>query len=199
MSLDLVHRPKVEVKRLSHLVVEKMFRHAQQHDIELIPPYTIGFLCGLREAELWRLQYSNIVISESEKHVIVPAAISKVKKKRIIPLSDNAVSWMQWYFHHARKDILPEGAELLMSKWHPNKLCDHRQANYEAVAGEGAKWPQNCKRHAFASHYAAAYPDKLEYLAIKLMGHTGTDLTYQRYAGAVTHEAGLAYFAIRPA
>ena len=145
----------VEVKRLSHLVVEKMFRHAQQHDIELIPPYTIGFLCGLREAELWRLQYSNIVISESEKHVIVPAAISKVKKKRIIPLSDNAVSWMQWYFHHARKDILPEGDELPMSKWHPNKLCDHRQANYEAAAGEGAKWPQNCKRHAFASHYAA--------------------------------------------
>jgi hypothetical protein len=38
LPLEFVHRLKVEVKCLSHLVVEKMFRHAQEHDIELIPP-----------------------------------------------------------------------------------------------------------------------------------------------------------------
>jgi hypothetical protein len=43
-----------------------------------------------------------------------------------------------------------------MSKWYPNKLRASRQAKYEAAAGEGAKWQQNCKRRAFAFHFIAA-------------------------------------------
>jgi len=195
LSIDFAHRVKVEVKCLSHQVVEKMLRHAQEKDIELIPPWTIGFFCGLREAELWRLTYSNIIISETEKHVIVPAAISKVKRKRIIPLSDNAIAWMQWYFQ-ASGGTPPDGDERLMSKWSLNKLRVHRQANYEAAVGKGAKWQQNCKRRAFASHYVAA-TQSLDKLALA-MGHSTTELTFEHYVGAVSHEEGLAYFQILP-
>ena len=95
-QVEFVHRPKVEVKTLDHLTVERMFRHAQEHDLELIPPYTIGFFCGLREAELWKLRYSEIRIAE--KDVIVPAEFSKTKRKRLVPLSENAIDWLQWYF-----------------------------------------------------------------------------------------------------
>ena len=77
-QVEFVHRPKVEVKTLDHLTVERMFRHAQEHDLELIPPYTIGFFCGLREAELWKLRYSEIRIDE--KYVLVPAEFSKTKR-----------------------------------------------------------------------------------------------------------------------
>ena len=171
-----------------------MFRHAQEKDIELIPPWTIGFFCGLREAELWKLTYSNISITETEKYVIVPAAISKVKEKRIVPLSANAIAWLQWYFQATKRQ--PKGEERLMSKWYPNKLRASRQANYEAAAGDGAKWQHNCKRRAFASHHAAAYQN-FNILA-RAMGHKTTELTFQRYAVAVTHEEGLAYFEIRP-
>ncbi len=83
-----------------------------------------------------------------------------------------------------------------MSKWYPNKLRASRQANYEAAAGDGAKWQHNCKRQAFASHHAAAYQN-FNILA-RAMGHKTTELTFQRYAVAVTHEEGLAYFEIRP-
>ena len=193
-ELELVHRPKVEVKSLDHLTVEKMFRHAQQHQIELIPPYVIGFFCGLRESELWKIHYSEIRISE--KYVLVPAEISKVKKKRIIPLSENAIEWLHWYFE--RRGAVCESSSRLMSKWTVNRLRASRQANFEAAAGQGARWQQNCKRRAFASHYAAAYPQDLARLAIQIMGHTTTELTFQRYVGAVSQEAGLAYFQIRP-
>ena len=195
-SVDFIHRPKVEVKCLPHQIVEKMFRHAQEHIKELIPPYVVGFFCGVRESELRKLHYSDIRISDSEKFVIVPASISKVKRKRIIPLSDNAIAWMQWYFNTTSR--MPDASELLMSKWSRNALKMSRQANYEAAAGQGAKWQQNCKRHAFSSHYAAAYPQNLEYLAISLMGHTDTKMTFERYAHAVSHEEGVAYWEIRP-
>ena len=194
LSLDFVHRPKVEVKCLSHIVVEKMLRHAQEHAKELIPPYTIGFFCGLRESELWKIHYSNIIIGETEKYVLVPASISKTQKKRIVPLTENAISWMQWYFHATNRQ--PSGDERLMSNWYLNKLRASQHANYEAAAGEGAKWQQNCKRHAFASHFIAANRNMTE-LGLA-MGHSTTELTFEQYVGAVTHEAGLAYFAIRP-
>jgi hypothetical protein len=86
LSIDFAYRgAKKEVKCLHHSVVEKMFRHAQAHDIELIPPWTIGFFAGVRESELWKLRYSDIRMSE--KYVIVPAEISKVKRKRINGIS----------------------------------------------------------------------------------------------------------------
>ena len=194
LSIDFVHRAKKEVKCLSHHVVETMFRHAQAHDIELIPPWTIGFFCGLRESELWKIHYSDIRISDAEKHVIVPAAISKVKRKRIIPLSDNAIAWMQWYYQTTQRQ--PSGDEVLMTKWYPNKLRASRQANYEVAVGEGMKWQQNCKRRAYAAHYVAATQD-LNKLALA-MGHSTTELTFEHYVGAVSHEEGLAYFKIRP-
>ena len=194
MSVDIIHRPKVEVKCLPHQIVEKMFRHAQEHIKELIPPYVVGFFCGVRESELRKLHYSDIRISDSEKFVIVPASISKVKRKRIIPLSDNAVEWMQWYFKAS--GITPNGDERLMGKWTRNALKMSRRANYEAAAGQGAKWQQNCKRRAFASHFIAANRNMTD-LGLA-MGHSTTELTFEHYVGAVSHEDGLAYFEIRP-
>jgi site-specific recombinase XerC len=167
-----------------------MFRH----DIELIPPWTIGFFCGLRESELWKLTYSNIRISETETYVIVPAEISKIKRRRIIPLSENAIAWMQWY--SKATNCQPSGDEMLMSKWYPNKLRASRQANYEAAAGEGAKWQANCKRRAFASHFIAANRNMTD-LGLA-MGHSTIELTFEHYVGAVSHEEGLAYFQIMP-
>jgi site-specific recombinase XerD len=193
-SVDFIHRPKVEVKCLSHLIVEKMFRHAQEHDKELIPPYVVGFMCGVRECEISKLHYSDIRIDE--KYVIIPASISKIKRKRIIPLSDNAITWIQWYVHHAREGIMPQADERLMSQWNEYSLKMSRQANYEAAAGEAMKWQQNCKRRAFASHFIAAHQD-LNKLALA-MGHSTTEMSFEHYVGAVSHEDGLAYFEIRP-
>jgi site-specific recombinase XerD len=192
LSVDPIHRAKVQVKCLHHSVVEKMFRHAQEHNVELIVPYTIGFFAGVRESELWKLTYSSIRISE--KYVLVPAEISKVKRKRIIPLSDNAIAWLDWYSDKVQRT--PNGNELLMSKWTVHKLPVHQQLNYEAAAGAGAKWQQNAKRRAFASHFIAK-EQSLDKLALA-MGHSTTDLTFEHYVGAVSHEDGLAYFAIRP-
>ncbi len=82
-----------------------MFRHAQEHDVELVPPYTIGFFCGLREAELWHMRISAIRLMKI--HVIVPAEFSKTKRKRLVPLSDNAIEWLQWHFTQVRGGTAP--------------------------------------------------------------------------------------------
>ncbi len=85
LSIDFAHRAKKEVKCLSHLIVEKMSRHAQEKDIELIPPWTIGFFCGLREAELWKLTYSNIRITETEKMSSFRRRLARLRRSESFP------------------------------------------------------------------------------------------------------------------
>jgi integrase len=192
-QVDFVHRPKVEVMSLDHLTVERMFRHAQEHDLELVAPYTIGFFCGLRESELWKLSYSEIRMAE--KHVIVPAEFSKTKRKRLVPLSENAIEWLQWYFERRGGGICEPETRLLHA-FGPYKFRMHQLANFKAAAGQGLPWQQNCKRRAFASHFIAAF-ESLDRLALA-MGHSSTEMSFEHYIGAVSHEAGLAYFQIRP-
>ena len=133
LSIDFAHRVKVEVKCLSHHVVEKMFRHAQENN-RIDSALDDRLFLRPTRIRTGKLTYSNIRISDTEKYVIVPAEISKVKRKRIIPLSDNAIAWMQWYSKATNRQ--PQGGERMMSKWRLNKLRASRQANYEAAAGE---------------------------------------------------------------
>jgi site-specific recombinase XerC len=191
-QLDFIHRAKVEVKSLDHLTVERMFRHAQAHNPELVPVYAIAFFCGLRESELWKLKYSAIRIAE--KDVVVPAEITKTRRKRIIPLSENAIEWLQWYFE--RRAGVGEPEARLMHAFGPYKLRRIQLANFKAAAGECSQWQQNCKRRAFASHFVAAY-QSLDRLVLA-MGHSNSEMSFEHYVGAVSQAAGLAYFEIRP-
>ena len=191
-QVEFVHRPKVEVKSLDHQTVERMFRHAQEHDLELVPVYTIGFFCGLRESELWKLRYSEIRIAE--KDVTVPAAFSKTKRKRLVPLSDNGIKWLQWYLE--RRGAVCEPETRLLHAFSAHKLRMSQLANFKAAAGQGVPWQQNCKRRAFASHFVAAY-QSLDRL-VMAMGHSSSEMSFEHYVGAVSQEAGLAYFRIHP-
>ena len=186
---------EIDYRPISSSVVSPWWSSARTCDpldLELVAPYTIGFFCGLRESELWKICYSEIRIAE--KDVIVPAAFSKTKRKRLVPLSDNAIEWLEWYFK--RRGRISDPTTRLLHAFNPHKLRMSQQVNFKAAAGQGAQWQQNCKRRAFASHFIAAF-ESLDRLALA-MGHSSTEMSFERYIGAVSHEAGLAYFQIRP-
>ena len=50
LSVDMIHREKQEVQCLHPTVVEKMFRHVQENEPELLPSL-LPFWTGLRESE----------------------------------------------------------------------------------------------------------------------------------------------------
>ena len=193
LSVDMIHREKQAVTCLHPTVVEKMFRHAQQNDIELIPSFTIGFFCGLRESELWRMSWKSVNLTDPQKHVMVPAAITKTKEPRTVPLSENAVAWLEWFFANVRQ---PDPSERVMEPWTPNRYRAARTRCYRAVVGSDAKWVHNAKRHCFASYWLALHRNLNE--LVLLLGHTTPTMARRHYLGAATHADAQAYFQIRP-
>lgn len=190
LSIDFLHRPRVEVQCLPPTVVEKMFRHAQANEPELLVSFVTGFWSGLRSADIDRLQFKSIVLDDPHPHVMIPAAITKSREPRTVPLSENAIAWWQWFFTHVRQ---PQPEERLMHGWTPNRL---RAAQSRAI-GADAKWVFNAKRHCFASYWLALHPNNLNELVLQL-GHTTPAMARRHYLGAATYTDAQAYFAIRP-
>jgi len=183
LSLDFVHRPRVEVQCLPPTEVERMFRDA---DPELIPSLILGFFCGLREAEIWRIKLNCINLDDPHKHVMVPASITKTQEPRTVPLSENAVAWLEWYFANVRR---ADPDERVMERWTPSRL----RAARKRVAGH---WVQNAKRHCFASYWLALHRNLNE--LVLLLGHTTPAMAKRHYLGAATHSDAQAYFQIVP-
>jgi hypothetical protein len=50
---------------------------------------------------------------------MVPAAITKTKEPRTVPLSENAVAWLEWFFANVHQ---PDPSERLMEHWTPRRL-----------------------------------------------------------------------------
>jgi integrase len=189
LSLDFIHLEKQEVTCLHPTIVEKMLRHAQQNEPELLISLIVGFWAGLRSAEIDRLQFKSVVLDDPQPHVFVPAAITKSKEPRTVPLSENAIAWLQWFFTNVRQ---PQPEERLMQGWTPNKL---RAAQNRAI-GLDAKWVHNCKRHCFASYWLALHRNLNE--LVLLLGHTTPAMARRHYLGAATYTDAQANFGIRP-
>ena len=175
LSIDFIHRPRVEVQCLHPTVVEKMFRHVQENEPELLPSL-LPFWTGLRESELDWLQWKSINLIDPQKHVMVPAAITKTKEPRTVPLSENAVAWLEWFFANVRQ---PDPNERVMEPWTPNRYRAARTRCYQAVVASDAKWVHNAKRHCFASYWLALHRNLNE--LVLLLGHTSPAMARRHF------------------
>ena len=185
-KVDFIHRPRVEVQCLPPSEVERIFRDAQANDPELIGSLVLGFYCGLREAEIWRIKWSSVNLSDPQKHVMVLATITKTQEPRTVPLSENAVAWLEWYFANVRR---PDPNERVMEHWSPSRF----RAARKRTSGQ---WVQNAKRHCFATYWLALHRNLNE--LVLLLGHTTPAMARRHYLGQATYADAQAYFQIRP-
>jgi integrase len=62
---------------------------------DVLPMLTIGAFAGLREAEIQRLDWSEVDLARG--HIEVKAAKAKSARQRIIPIQPNLATWLQPY------------------------------------------------------------------------------------------------------
>ena len=195
VRLDRAVYDKPKIHALPNEVVARMFAYAATHQLALLPAWTIGFFCGVREAELDKLLWADVRLEEPEPDVMIRAEVSKTRKKRFIPLPANALEWLAYYF--ARKGGKPAPEGRVMAGWTRNRLATARARNYaQAVGDPEARWPLNAKRRTFATNWVEAH-DNPGRLAL-LLGHTNMEVSFRHYVGGTTHALGRAYFEIRP-
>jgi len=139
----------------------------------------IGAFAGLREAEIQRLDWSEVDLARG--HIEVTAAKAKSAKRRIVPIQPNLAGWLVLY-GSMKGRIVPEGAR--------SKLERVRRA------AELTRWPVNGLRHSYASYRLAAIHDAPR--VASELGHTSPQMLYSTYRELVLPEEAERYWTIEP-
>jgi integrase len=148
----------------------------------LLPVLVIGAFCGLRTAELLRLDWEDVNLRAGYVHV--SAAKAKTARRRLVPISDNLHAWLTPYAGRG------------------GKVCSLREQYYHTACSRAAReagldcWPKNGLRHSFASYWLSHHKNAAE-LALH-MGHTGSALIFEFYRELVTAGDAARYWSIRP-
>ena len=153
---------------------------AQLNAPGVLPMLAIGAFTGLRDAEIRRLDWSEVDFVR--KHVEVKAAKAKSARRRIMPMQPNLLAWLQPY-SSLSGPVVPSGAR--------KKLDRVRKA-----AGL-TKWPKNGLRHSFASYRLTAINDAPRVAAE--LGHTSPAMLYNVYREVVRPDEAERYWKIEPA
>ena len=120
---------------------------------ELIPWLAIAAFCGLRTAEILRLEWKDVHLEEG--FVEVRALNAKTGARRSVPLCDAALSWLQ---PHAGSDsrVAHYSNE---NKFCPGVVSAVRAARRLAGNAKEFTWKRNGMRHSFCSYRLAILKD----------------------------------------
>jgi integrase len=147
---------------------------------DVLPMLAIGAFAGLRDAEIKRLEWSEVELARG--HIEVKAAKAKSARRRLVPIQANLAAWLRPYTGLAGQ-VVPDGAR--------GKLDRVRKA------ADLARWPKNGLRHSFASYRLAAIHDAPR--VASELGHTTPQLLYSTYRELVRPEEAERYWQIMPA
>ena len=153
---------------------------AQREEPSVVPMLAIGAFAGLRDAEIKRLDWSEVDLARG--HIEVKAAKAKSARRRLVPIQANLATWLRPYIGLAGL-VVPESAR--------GKLDRVREAAHLT------RWPKNGLRHSFASYRLAAIHDAPR--VASELGHTTPQLLYSTYRELVRPEEAERYWQIMPA
>jgi len=146
-----------------------------------LPAFVLGGFCGVRQAEICRLDWS--AVSFSRKLITINAGIAKTSRRRLVPLHDAAAAWLA----PVAKD---DGPVIEYSS--TVNLSIMMRSVWKAA---GVKNTQNCLRHSGASYRLADTGDAPR-TALEL--GTSVQMLMQHYRELVTEEDAEKWFAIFP-
>ncbi len=153
---------------------------AQREEPSVVPMLAIGAFAGLRDAEIKRLDWSEVDLARG--HIEVKAAKAKSAQRRLVPIQANLAAWLLTYSGSVGQ-VVPDGAR--------GKLDRVREAAHLT------RWPKNGLRHSFASYRLAAIHDAPR--VASELGHTTPQLLYSTYREVVRPEEAERYWQIMPA
>ncbi len=159
-------------------------------DEATLPVLAIGAFAGLRMAEIFRLDWSEVNIERG--FIEVKASKSKTAQRRLVKMMDNLRAWLLPFAGRVGPVWLGRapGAHGSESNWRAAMMPIREAAGM-------AEWPENGLRHSFGSYHLAKFGDAAR-LALE-MGHTTTKEIFAHYRELVRPEEADAYWQIMPA
>jgi integrase len=148
---------------------------------EMIPYLAVAAFCGLRAAEIMRLDWSEIHLTGSERFVEIKAGNAKTASRRTVPITDNCAAWLERY-------AKTSGAVINLSR------ADKQLFLYLAEKS-GVPWKHNGLRHSFISYRLAVIKDVGQ---VSLEAGNSPGMVFKHYRQLVRESEAKAWFSIIP-
>jgi integrase len=146
---------------------------------DVLPMLAIGAFSGLRDAEIKRLDWSEV--DQKRGYIEVKAQKAKSARRRIVEIQPNLREWL-------RPSVGMTGP-VVPANW-------RKKLDLVRKAGGLARWPKNGLRHSFASYRLAAIHDAPR--VASELGHTSPKMLYSTYRELVLPEEAERYWKIEP-
>jgi len=148
---------------------------------EILPAIAIGMFAGLRDAEIQRLDWSEVNLER--KFIDVKAGKSKTAQRRLVTIEPTLALWLAPYAAHTSGKVIPKNFRTKSDEaWEATKL--------------ETKWPGNGLRHSYASYHLAHFNDAAR-LALQL-GHGSTKMLFANYREVVQPSEAKEFWEIVP-
>ncbi len=147
---------------------------------EFVPCIALGAFCGLRSAEIERLEWSDVDLVN--RQITVGAKKAKTASRRIVPISDNLLEWLTP--HAGQQGHIWKGGH--------DAFYNMQQLTAKAA---GVKWKQNALRHSAASYMFALSND-----AGRVAGFLGNSesIMHKHYRELVKPSDAVKWFEVKP-
>lgn len=145
----------------------------------MTPFIAIGLFAGLRTREIAVLDWKDV--SLSEKTIVVQAAKTKSRARRIVEMSENLAAWLAPY-----------------AKTSGPVTPDKYRTRFEEVrkAAGIVPWPRNAMRHSAASYHLAQHRNEM--LTQAMLGHESGKMLMRHYRELVKPVDAVRYFKLIP-
>lgn len=158
---------------------EKLIRFCARDAVDVLPYVALGLFCGLRPDEAARMRWESIKLGDAS--VVVDAATSKVRRRRVVTMRSPAVAWLTL----CKRDAGPVA---------PGRktLFEFRK---DAASVIGRPWPQDVLRHTCASHWLADAGDSAR--VAHELGNS-VEILHRHYKALVSRDDAVRFWNIHP-
>jgi len=171
-----------ELRKLFASCLTPVKERGKTRDREAMVPYlVIAAFCGLRSAEIARLDWSEVHLTGAEHFIEVKASKAKTASRRTVPIPDNCAAWLA-PFAQESGPVCPFER--------PDKQCF-------LYVGPAAKvpWKRNGLRHSFISYRLAQIKNVHQ---VSLEAGNSPQMVFAHYRQLVTETQATEWFSIVP-
>jgi integrase len=149
---------------------------------DMIPYLAIAAFCGLRAAEIQRLDWSEVHLTGAERFIEVKASKAKTASRRTVPISDNCVAWLAPY-------AKTSGSVAAFQR-------SDKQLFIYLAGKAGVPWKHNGLRHSFISYRLAIIKNVHQ---VSLEAGNSPNMVFAHYRQLVRESEAAEWFSIAPA
>lgn len=184
-GVDIVEEPEGEITIFTPDELREIISRA---DWRFVPFVIIGAFAGLRSAEIERLDWREVNLTEG--HIEVKAKNAKTKARRLVPISPNLAKWLADYVQDSGRVVPFDDFGYQIQE-----LCAAKKDGSGKVVRPAFKWKTNALRHSYISYRVAVEKDVAK---VALEAGNSPQMIFSNYRQLVSEKEGKVWFSIEP-